>query len=120
VIDDNKIIIRESFLSGSAEVKPEFLPLLQKTAEILVAGQDTVQVIGHTDSNKIKNFRFHDNWELSKARAKHVADVLMTNGAAPEKVKWAGRAFDEPLEPNDKDSVDARARNRRVEIVVLH
>lgn len=118
VVGDYNLRVRNSFEKGSALVKPDFLALLQKVAGELGAGQGTVLVTGHTDSSPIrKNFIFPSNLELSEARAKNVADILLANPALSGRVKWKGKASDEPLASND--SPENRARNRRVEFLII-
>lgn len=116
-VDGNTLRIRNSFEKGSTQVKPEFMPLLQRVAKELVAGQDAVLVTGHTDNVPIHTFSFPSNWELSEARAKNVAKILLDNGVPQNKVEARGRAADEPLVSND--TPDNRALNRRVDILLI-
>lgn len=116
VIDDRTLRIRNSFPSGSDQVKPEFAPMLRKIAGELGAGLDAVLVTGHTDDTPIRSARFPSNWDLSNARAKHVADLLLASGAAGGKVRAKGSADGEPLAPND--TPEHRALNRRVDILI--
>lgn len=113
VIDDHTLRIRNSFASGSDQVKKEFLPMLNKIGKEVAAGQDAVLVTGHTDDKPIVSARFPSNWHLSNARAKHVAEILTALGA---QVRAEGRADGEPLEPND--TPEHRALNRRVDILI--
>lgn len=116
VVDDNVLRIRNSFNSGSDQLKPEFLPMLSKIAKELEAGQDRVLVTGHTDDKPIVSARFPSNWHLSNSRAKHVADILVASTGMTGKVGFEGRADGEPLSPND--TAEHRALNRRVDILI--
>lgn len=117
VIDDRTLRIRNSFPSGSDQVKPEFTDMLQRIAAELAQGQDTVLVTGHTDNVPIRSAKFPSNWDLSNARAKHVADLLVSSGALnANKVRSKGSADAEPLAPND--TPENRALNRRVDILI--
>lgn len=116
VIDDRTLRIRNSFPAGSDQVKPAFVDMLKKIAGELGSGQDRVLVTGHTDDIPIHNARFPSNWDLSDARARHVADILLASGALAGRVEARGRADREPLAPND--SPENRAVNRRVDILV--
>ncbi len=119
VVDDRTLRIRNSFPSGSDQVKPEFKPMLQKIAGELSAGQDTVWVTGHTDNTPIRNLRFPDNWHLSVARARQVAGILLASGVLTGKVeKVEGKADDEPLPSVPNDTPEHRALNRRVDIII--
>lgn len=116
VVDDRTLRIRNSFSSGSDQIKQEFMPMLKKIAAEFVAGQDTVLVDGHTDDTPIRSARFPSNWDLSIARAKHVADFLLASGLSNGHVRSKGSADGEPLVPND--SPEHRALNRRVDISI--
>jgi type VI secretion system protein ImpK len=61
--------------------------------------------------------RFPSNWHLSEERARHVAQMLAREVRAPARLTAEGRAEAEPVAPNDTPA--NRARNRRVEIVLL-
>jgi type VI secretion system protein ImpK len=116
VVDDRTLRIRNSFASGSDQIKPEFIPILQKIAEAMASSGDYMVVTGHTDNIPSRSARFPSNYELSKARAKNVADMLTANGGLDGRVRHEGRADGEPLAPND--SPEHRALNRRVDILL--
>jgi type VI secretion system protein ImpK len=105
------------FPSGSAEVAPAFQPLLERIGDALKEVPGTVQVLGHTDDQRILSVRFPSNWALSKARAEAVERVLAERAGAPVRFSAEGRGELEPLVPNDNPV--NRARNRRVDLVVF-
>ncbi|MBK6280041.1 MAG: OmpA family protein [Gammaproteobacteria bacterium] len=108
---------RGSFASGSAELKPEYQALMRQFRDVLAAQEGAVEVQGHTDDVPIATARFRSNWELSSARAVSVAEPLLEGGVLdPRRLSVTGFADARPLVAND--SADARARNRRVEIVI--
>lgn len=114
------ILIRgdELFASGSAAVNSAYLPLLARIAAALKTEPGAVLVTGHTDDRPIFTPRFPSNWHLSQARAEAVKALLAAGLNEPGRAIAAeGRADSEPLAPND--SAANRARNRRVEIVLL-
>ena len=58
------------FDSGSAELKEEAKPLMDKIGQLLARyAQSTIEIEGHTDNVPIHNARFADNNELSSFRA---------------------------------------------------
>ena len=57
------------------------------------------------------------NWELSTARGLSVLRWLEEQGISPQRLSVAGYAEFRPLQPNT--TAAGRARNRRVEIVIL-
>lgn len=116
VIDDRTLRIRNSFPSGSDQIKPEFVDMLRKIAAEFGTGRDSVLVTGHTDNTPIRTARFPSNWDLSNARAKNVADFLTASGALDGRVRSKGSADGEPLAPND--TPEHRALNRRVDIMI--
>lgn len=116
VVDDRIIRIRDSFASGSDKMKPVFLPAVDKIAQEVAAGKDTVLITGHTDDVPIFNARFPSNFDLSTARANHVAAFIRKVTTTDVKVRCEGRADFEPLAPND--SAENRALNRRVDILI--
>ena len=63
-----------------------------------------------------RTLRFPSNWELSRARAESVKQLLAAR-VHPDRLRSAGRADTEPLAPND--SAQNRSRNRRVDITLF-
>ncbi len=75
-------------------------------------------IAGHTDDIPIKTARFRSNWELSAARSVTVMHFLSSVIEIDEtRFLVEGHADSKPLESND--TADGRARNRRVEIVIV-
>jgi chemotaxis protein MotB len=67
----------------------------------------------------IRNSRFPSNWELSTARATAVISRMIASfGLPPELLSAAGYAEYRPAATNDTE--EGKARNRRVDIVVLN
>lgn len=106
------------FDSGSAVLKPGGMPALRKIAAILSVASQNIRVEGNTDNVPIHNAKFASNWELSTARATEVLNLLITRfGIAPQRLSAAGYAKFHPVASNA--TIQGRARNRRVDIVVL-
>jgi chemotaxis protein MotB len=74
-------------------------------------------VAGHTDNTPIRNSPFRSNWELSTARAVTVVRFLQSEGVDPRHLAAAGFSEFDALADNEAP-VD-RARNRRIEIVLM-
>jgi chemotaxis protein MotB len=118
----NRIVIRirerGSFPSGDATLNQNFVPILKKINEVLTQTDGLIAVAGHTDNIPINTSRYRSNWELSTSRATSVVhELLKYNTIPPERFVLEGYADTRPLAPND--SIENRAINRRVEIVVL-
>ena len=105
------------FGSGSAELRPEALPLLDKVAAIALERVERLDVEGHTDSLPIQNERFPSNWELSSARAGSAARYMISRNVPRSRVRAVGYADTEPIAAND--TPQNRALNRRVEFLFV-
>lgn len=114
------ISLREAgfFDSGSATPKAEALPTLRQIADRLGATPYDLRIEGHTDNVPIHNAEFDSNWELSAARATHIARLFLEMKAIPaDRLSAAGYAEFHPVASND--TAEGRAENRRVDLVVL-
>lgn len=112
------IVDRILFDSGEAELKPEGQKLLAQIAGILSSHTNRqIHVIGHTDDVPIRR-RFASNWELSTARATAAVRFLQEKaGVDARRLGALGYGEFHPIAPNT--TAEGRARNRRIEIVVL-
>ena len=108
------------FDSGSAQIKTDSLPILDKIGVILRKyGKSIIEIEGHTDNVPIHTSRFADNNELSSARALSVFNYLVENsGLDPAIVKHTGRGEYVPIADNSTET--GRAKNRRVDIKIYH
>lgn len=106
------------FESGSADISPDAFPVLNELIKIIKAHWCRVRVEGHTDNVPIFTEIFDSNWELSAARAVNIVKYFIEEGnIAPERLSAVGYGELRPLAPND--TPEHRARNRRVEIVLV-
>lgn len=107
-----------TFNSGSADLKPAFRPLLDMISKEVKKVPNVVRIEGHTDNLPISNDRFPSNWQLSATRAANVLSYMVSNtGISPDRINCVGYGDRRPLLPNT--SAANRARNRRIEIVIL-
>jgi chemotaxis protein MotB len=107
------------FDSGSDVIKPEGRVMLDSIATALTSVANHIRIEGHADNVPINTARFPSNWELSTARATAVISRMITNyGMSPELLTAAGHAEYRPVVSND--TAEGRARNRRVDIIVLN
>ena len=108
------------FESGQAVIRTEALPVLEGLAEVLSVNTSVKEVLvqGHTDNVPIRSALFPSNWELSAVRAVMVTRVLTElYRFQPERVSAVGYAEFKPV--TDNLTPENRAKNRRVEILVL-
>jgi chemotaxis protein MotB len=106
------------FDSGSATIKPEGLPALDRIASILAIRTCKLRIEGHTDNIPIHTAQMASNWELSTARATELVRVLIVGHRfLPERLSAAGYAEYHPIASNL--TAQGRAQNRRVDLVIL-
>lgn len=101
------------FDTDKSEVKPESKPTLDEIAKLLRNNSSLeLVVVGHTDNQGTLEY----NMDLSKRRAKAVADVLVREyKISQSRLKYWGLAFLSPVASNRSEA--GRAKNRRVELV---
>jgi chemotaxis protein MotB len=105
--------------SGSANLRPASMQAIDRLVAILREHDESLRIEGHTDNVPIHNARFASNWELSTARAADLITLLITHyHFDPARLSAAGYAQYRPVGPND--TPEGRARNRRVDIVILN
>ncbi len=125
-IGEKGLIIRFSehalqFESGTADLTQKSKETLATVANIIKQKFSIhyIQVEGHTDSNPVTNkIKYPSNWELSSARACSVVRFLIHNkNFNPKLFSAVGFADTVPIASNS--TPQNRAKNRRVEIVIL-
>jgi len=105
------------FPSGSAQLAPYAVDVIQRLGGALAPFPNPIRVEGHTDNKPIKTVAFYSNWELSAARAGSVVRVLQGRGVGPERLAVIGYGDQRPIQPNDTEQ--GRNANRRVVVVIL-
>jgi len=114
------VSLRESafFPSGADLVDPKSNSTLEKVAKALNSLPNGVRLEGHTDSVPIHTALFRSNWELSAARGIAMLNIFADRfGVARSRMAIVGYADTNPVASND--TPDGRARNRRVDVVIL-
>jgi type VI secretion system protein ImpK len=104
------------FASGRAAVNAAHEELLLRIGRAIDQVPGNVLIVGHTDDQPFRSLRFGDNIELSRERARSVAEILRGVVANPSRLEWNGVGASQPrYEP--ASAPENRERNRRVEIV---
>lgn len=114
------ISLREAgfYYSGSTVPQPTSIATIGQIAKALRATPYDIRIEGHTDNVPIHTEQFDSNWELSTARATHMARLFIVGHQfAPVRLSASGYAEYHPATTNA--SVEGRAQNRRVDIIVL-
>jgi chemotaxis protein MotB len=120
--DEHGLVISLSakyfFDSGKAILRSEVLPIIDQIASILKPLEREIRIEGHTDDVPIQTAAYPSNWELSAARATYVIKYLVEKfGFSPKLLSVVGYGEFRPIASNITE--EGRARNRRVDIVVL-
>ena len=108
---DNTLANRTvEFDSGKATLTPAGRAILDEmVAAMLKLKGRRIEIIGHTDSAGLRA----SNVSLSQARAATVKSYLAAHGIAEDYLTASGQGPDRPIASND--TVEGRARNRRIE-----
>ena len=103
-----------TFDVGRATIKPQFYGALDAVASTLRQYDRTrIEVEGHTDSTGSAEM----NQQLSENRAYAVVGALASRGIPRDRMYAIGYGKNRPIA--DNSTAEGRARNRRVEIVVI-
>ncbi|GAB4173442.1 MAG: hypothetical protein Kow0020_08670 [Wenzhouxiangellaceae bacterium] len=103
------------FETGKAELHPEAARHLDDVIELLNSEPDKrIRIEGHTDSTGPAEL----NLRLSRARAEAVRQALIDRGIDASRIDAVGMGEDFPIASND--TPEGRARNRRVDVIVLN
>jgi chemotaxis protein MotB len=107
------------FESGKTEIRPESTDVLNRLGSIIEPAPGKIRIEGHTDNIPVSTPDIPSNWELSTDRASSVLRYFTeTLGMPAERFEIAGYGEFRPVAPND--SRENRAKNRRVEIILLN
>jgi type VI secretion system protein ImpK len=112
------LTVPDLFASASVRVSPRFDSLVQAIGAALSAVPGRIIVIGHTDDQPVRSLQFQSNYELSEARAQAMAKLLERQVSDASRFEAIGKGDSDPLY-RPANLPQNRARNRRVEIVLL-
>jgi len=107
------------FPSGADEIDPSTYPIMAKLVDALKGISNPLRIEGHTDSMPIHSARFRSNWELSAARSIAMMELLSKRFGIDEK-RLAIVGFADTSPEASNDTPEGRAKNRRVDIVILN
>jgi outer membrane protein OmpA-like peptidoglycan-associated protein len=114
--DDRGMVITLSgevlFKTGKWDLKAGAMAKLDQIAEALRGKEQPIVVFGFTDNVGTRD----NNMDLSQKRAASVRDYLVSRGIPTDLITAQGKGPDDPIQENT--SIEGRAANRRVEIVV--
>jgi outer membrane protein OmpA-like peptidoglycan-associated protein/opacity protein-like surface antigen len=114
VPQENWVLIGINFDFNKATIKPESIPILYNTAEILLKNPDVkVAIQGHTDN--IGSDRY--NQKLSLQRAETVKNFLVAKGVAADRLTTVGYGKTKMIMDNKTEQ--GRGLNRRIELKII-
>lgn len=118
IIEDSiKVIFNGAtfFNTGDVVLLPETHPMFERFANVLTKYSNThVLILGHTDSMGDDN----KNLELSNKRAQNAKKQLLYNNISQYRLSSWGMGEISPAYDNETE--DGRARNRRIEFIILY
>lgn len=107
------------FDSAKADIKDEMKDKLISVSKVLNKIDNYIRVEGHTDNLPIKDNYFNSNWQLSSVRASNVVELLIKYGEiSPNRLSAVGYGEYRPI--SDNNTQEGRAKNRRVDILILN
>ncbi len=102
------------FASGQAQLVEGARSSLEEVVDLLQTEPDKkIRVEGHTDSRGDAEA----NLKLSEQRAQAVVDALISMGVDKDRISAMGMGEDFPIDSNETE--EGRARNRRVDVILL-
>lgn len=110
------LVAPELFAPGSARLDPRYSQILHIIGAALERVPGRVLIEGHTDDQPPRTLAFRDNYELSRARAATVKNILSTEVRNPARLEIVAKGASQPRY-NPPSTPENRARNRRVEII---
>lgn len=115
------VTIKDSVLfdSGDATVRKGDVSLAKEISKLLVIDPPhSVIISGHTDNVPIQNSHYSSNWELSVMRAVNFMKIILENDKLDPRL-FSAKGFGEFQPIASNHSNEGKAKNRRVEVLVL-
>ncbi|CCG42989.1 OmpA/MotB family protein [Magnetospirillum molischianum] len=127
--DDRGVVLNLAsgamFQPGSADIRPEFRPVMKEITTTLGQPRFTgyqIEIQGHTDDVPVRTPQFPSNWDLSAGRALATLKLMNEQGLDAARMKISAYADTAPRVPNHSETGRAypenQAINRRVQIHV--
>ena len=122
IIDKRGLVISLSnaifFDPGSAQIKQDNENTLLDIANMFTVMENFIRIEGHTDNVPMNSAEYPSNWDLSTARAANVVRLITSkSNLSPEKLIAVGYGEYRPIADNATE--EGRAKNRRIDIIVL-
>ena len=120
--DEDRVIVTVgaggAFASGSADLTPEAISIMQQIAGVNSENDSEITVSGHTDDVPlIFGSRYRDNWDLAAARSASVVQSLSADGVITD-ARLEAISYGESRPVDSNDTAAGRSKNRRIEIEI--
>ena len=120
--DEDRVIVTVgaggAFASGSADLTPEAIEIMQRIAGVNAENDSEITVSGHTDNVQlIFGSRYRDNWDLAAARSASVVQSLAGDGVITDN-RLEAISYGESRPVDSNDTAVGRGKNRRIEIEI--
>ena len=120
--DEDRVIVTVgaggAFASGSADLTPEAISIMQQIAGVNAENDSEITVSGHTDDVPlIFGSRYRDNWDLAAARSASVVQSLSADGVITDN-RLEAISYGESRPVDSNDTAVGRSKNRRIEIEI--
>ena len=120
--DEDRVIVTVgaggAFASGSADLTPEAIEIMQRIAGVNAENDSEITVSGHTDNVPlIFGSRYRDNWDLAAARSASVVQSLAGDGVITDN-RLEAISYGESRPVDNNDTAVGRGKNRRIEIEI--
>ena len=120
-VDERGLVVSLSeagnFQSGQADMDDKARQAIDAVLSKVADKKCRMTIEGHTDNRPIRGGKFKDNWALSSERARVVLDYAEKHGIESSRLSASGHGDNNPMGDNTTD--EGRAKNRRVDIVIL-
>lgn len=107
------------FDPGKADIKPEYLTVVDKLSQVLKMDPSrNIVITGHTDNVPQRGGEFDSNWELSVMRAVSLLEIIIERNPGLDPKYFSAKGFGEYNPIASNDTADGRSQNRRVEVLI--
>lgn len=121
IVDGRMVVVLATdilFGSGSASLSKDGRGAITEVGQVLASiPKRSFQVEGHTDNVPIASAQYPSNWELAAGRSITVLKAMVEAGLPADRISAASFGDTRPVTPND--SKEAKAMNRRIEIIIV-
>ncbi len=108
------------FPTGSSELSDEGKKVLRRIVKSLEDRELKLIIEGHTDNKPLRGKlkeKYRSNWGLSAARALAVIEYMRSIGVPEDRLELRAYGDTKPIATNDTE--EGRAKNRRIEVLIL-